>query len=73
MACRQVGQLDTPAGEEGAGATKRPSGRSRTRVAKAASISRLVLGVENLDLQPMARAAECASVNVDSVTRHRPG
>ena len=32
--------------------TKRASGRSRTKVAKAASISRLVLGVEHLDLQP---------------------
>ena len=32
--------------------TMRASGRSRTKVAKAASISRLVLGVEDLDLQP---------------------
>ena len=46
--------------------TKRASGRSRTIVAKAASISRLVLALRTWISNPVARAANCASLNVVS-------
>ena len=44
MARREVSQLDTPADE--VQPTNRASGRSRTKVAKAALISRLVLALK---------------------------
>src|SRR5262245_13928535 len=47
--------------------TKRASGRSRTIVAKAASISRLVLALRTSICSPLARAADSTSLNVDSV------
>src|SRR5262245_51493786 len=47
--------------------TNRASGRSRTIVAKAASISRLVLALRTWICSPMARAAASTSLNVDSV------
>ena len=46
------------------GATKSASARSRTRVAKAASISRLVLALRTWICSPRARAAACTSRNV---------
>ena len=46
--------------------TNRASGRSRTKVAKAASISRLVLVVRTWTSNPMARAAGSKSLNVVS-------
>ena len=46
--------------------TKRASGRSRTKVAKAALISRLVLALTTWICSPMARAAVPASRTVDS-------
>ena len=47
--------------------TKSASGRSRTKVAKAASISRLVLALRTWICSPMARAADSTSLNVVSV------
>ena len=47
-------------------ATKRASGRSRARVAKAASISRIVVALRIWICSPMARAASCTSRNVVS-------
>ena len=46
--------------------TKSASGRSRTKVAKAASISRLVLALRTWICSPMARAAASTSLNVVS-------
>src|SRR5215510_2929015 len=66
VARRQVGQLDTPAGEKGVAGDEKP-GFSRTRVAKAASISRLVLALKIWICNPTARAAASTSLNVDSV------
>ena len=59
----------TPSVEEGVRADDRgASGRSRTRVAKAASISRLGAGVENCDLQPDGASSRLhVSFDVDSV------
>ena len=57
-----VWQLETPAGEERIRPlTKSASGRSRTSVAKAASISRLVLASRTWICSPMARAAAATS------------
>src|SRR4029077_20628750 len=47
--------------------TKTASGRSRTKVAKAASISRLVLALSTWICSPMTRAAAAASLNTVSV------
>jgi hypothetical protein len=47
--------------------TKTASGRSRTNVAKAASISRLVLARRTWICSPMARPADCTSLNVVSI------
>src|SRR5262249_9881630 len=47
--------------------TKRASGRSRAIVAKAASISRLVLALRTWICSPMVRAAGSTSLNVVSV------
>ena len=44
--------MDTPAGEEGVGADEESVGPLAHKVAKAASISRLVLALRDLDLQP---------------------
>ena len=60
-------ELDTPAVEEGVVADKRASGRSGTKVAKAASISRLVLPLRTWICNPMVRAAGSTSRNVVSV------
>src|SRR6266699_1076407 len=46
--------------------TNRASGRSRTKVAKAASISRLVLALKIWICSPMARAAASTSLKVVS-------
>jgi hypothetical protein len=48
VARRQGGQLYPPAGKEGVAPMKRTSGRSRTDVANAALISRLVLALRTL-------------------------
>ena len=69
VARRHVGQLDTPVSEEGVGSTKRASGRSRTKDAKAASISRLVLALRTWICSPIARAADSTSLNVVSAAR----
>ena len=53
--------------KKGSAPTKRASGRSRARVAKAASISRLVLALRTWICSPMARAAASTSRNVVSV------
>ena len=66
MARRQDGKLDPPAVEKRVAPTKRASGRSRTKVAKAASISRLVLALRTWICSPMARAAASTSLNVVS-------
>ena len=47
--------------------TKRASGRSRAKVAKAASISRPVLALRTWICKPMAWAAVATSLNVVSV------
>ena len=60
MARRQLRQLDAPAGEEWIRWTKARRVARATRVAKAALIS-LAAGVEDLELQPEARAAACGS------------
>src|SRR5262249_18907661 len=60
----QVDQLDTPAGEKGSGSTKSASGRSRTKVAKAALISRLVLALMTWICSPIAGST---SLNVAAV------
>ena len=52
--------------------TKSASGRSRTKVAKAASISRLVLALRTWICSPMARAAASMSLNVVSVVEDWP-
>ena len=49
------------------GPTRSASGRSRTTVAKAESISRLVLALRTWICSPMARAAASTSLNVVSV------
>ena len=59
--------------KKGSPPTKSASGRSRTRVAKAASISRLVLALKTWICSPMARAAASTSLNVVSVVVHWPG
>ena len=55
--------------KKGSWPTKRASGRSRTSVAKAASISRLVLALRTWICSPMARAAASTSLTVVSVVR----
>ncbi len=67
MARRQVGQLDTPSGEEGAGADEEGVGplahkRREGRIDLAAGA-----GVEDLICSPRARAAGSTSLNVVSV------
>ena len=52
--------------KKGSRLTMRASGRSRTKVAKAASISRLVLALRTWICSPMARPAGSASLNVIS-------
>ena len=52
--------------KKGSMSTKRTSGRSRTKVVKAALISRLVLALRTWISNPMARAADSASLNVVS-------
>ena len=52
--------------KKGSMSTKRASGGSRAKVAKAASISRLVLALRTRICNPMARAADCASLDVVS-------
>ena len=47
--------------------TKRASGRSRIKLAKAESISRVVLALRTWICSPMARAAASTSLNVTSV------
>ena len=69
MARRQIGQLDAPAGEEGVGADEEGVGPLAHKVAKAASISRLVLALRTWICSPMARAAASTSLNVVSVLR----
>ena len=44
--------------------TRRTSGRTRTKVAKAALISRPVLALRTWMSNPIERAADCASLNV---------
>src|SRR6516162_6495154 len=53
--------------------TKTASGRSFAKVAKAASISRLVLALRTWICNPMARAADCTSLNVVSVVGAKVG
>ena len=53
--------------KKGSPPTKSASGRSRTKVAKAALISRLVLALKTWICSPMARAAASTSLNVVSV------
>src|SRR5262249_51976500 len=60
----QLNQLDTSGSEEGAAADESASGRSRIRVAKAASISPLVLALRTWICSPMARAAVSTSLSV---------
>ena len=62
-----VDQLDTPAGEKGVGCRRKGVGPLAHKVAKAASISRLVLALRTWICSPMARAAGSTSLNVDSV------
>ena len=52
--------------KKGSRLTKSASGRSRTKVAKAASISRLVLALRTWICSPMARPAGSTSLNVVS-------
>src|SRR5499427_9206993 len=52
--------------KNGSGSTKSASGRSRTKVSKAASIWRLVLVLKTRICSPMACAADATSLNVDS-------
>jgi hypothetical protein len=47
--------------------TKRASARSRTKLAKAALISPLVLALKTLVCSSMVRAADCTSLNVNSM------
>jgi hypothetical protein len=61
-----VDQLDTATDEKGVAAHEEVSGRSRTKVPKAASISRLLLALRNWICNPMARAADGAASNVVS-------
>src|SRR6516165_11853012 len=59
LARRQAGNLHAAAGKDASAATKRASGRSRARPAKAASISPLVLALKAWICSPMTRAASC--------------
>jgi hypothetical protein len=68
LARRHGGKLHPSARENGSAETKSASGRSRTSVAKAASISRLVLALRTWICRPIVRAADSKSVNVDSAT-----
>ena len=52
MARRQRDELLAPAVEERVGATRSASARVATRAAKAASISRSVLALQDMNLQP---------------------
>ncbi len=53
--------------------TKRASARSRTKLAKAALISPLVLALKTWICSPMARAADCTSLNVNSTVEALAG
>src|SRR5262249_44046651 len=63
----QNGKLHCALWENASPATKRASGRSRSRVAKAASISPIVVALRIWICRPMAGAASCTICNWDSV------
>ena len=66
MERRQEAQLDASAQEEPAAADEGASGRSWAKVAKAASISRLVLALRSRVCSPMISTAASSSRNVTS-------
>ena len=66
MACRQWAIWTRRLVKKASGPTKRASGRSLANVAKAASISRLVLALRIWICSPMARAAGSTSRSVAS-------
>ena len=63
MARRQRDELIAPAEEERVGADQERAGRCWTRVAKAASNSSFVAGIQDMNLQPQARALPLAHVS----------
>ena len=67
MKGRQVGQLDTREVKKGTALTKTASGGWRTKVAKAALISLLVLAFRTWICRPMACTTASTSLNVNSV------
>ena len=69
MAAGPLGQLQPPALKKGSPLTKRASGRALAKLAKAASISRLVLALRTWICSPMVKAASSTSLNMFSACR----
>ena len=65
VAHRLKGQLDAPVGKKGRGCATRVTGRARTMLAKASSISRLEPGFSDWICIPIARPAASTSRKVD--------